>query len=471
MTKKLYSFDDHPEHREQLKPWADKWVANALSTVPMSDTDRSIVHDAVLELYASARLEAPRAVVFCASPMSGTIAAGIAAGIWYLREHPEKHRELFGRSLSEAELIAAIRPGAEFCVRAATRYHETLQIAAPPQIRTAVATVATAVAAVRTADATVRTTADAADAVAAVRTATATATAAVAATAVRTAADAAATAVRTAATAAADDADAATATAVRTADATATADLQLVRFLALCVGRSWWMRDLGNQWVWRLMYLSFFRQVAQLEIDWSKWLPYEVCAEHSGPRYMHTRFSIVCDRFETLKLDEQNRPHCTDGPSHRWRDGWELHHWHGTRVAKRVIENPESLTAEELRGEQNTEVFRAIAERLGWARTLEKLGAKAVNSWIDPKTGLEYSLHVADIGGEEARFVRKQSSVTKQNEQPIYLEPVPSLIETAQAARKWQAMAAFLDDGDERGGLELARHCNKNPQLEYAWEA
>jgi len=48
---------------------------------------------------------------------------------------------------------------------------------------------------------------------------------------------------------------------------------------------------------------------------------------------------------------------------------------------------------------------------------------------------------------------------------------VPELLKTAQAARKWQAMAAFLSEGDEQGGLELARHCNKDPELVYAWEA
>ena len=38
--KKLYELT--PEHRAQLKPWADRWIANAMSTEPMTEADRVI---------------------------------------------------------------------------------------------------------------------------------------------------------------------------------------------------------------------------------------------------------------------------------------------------------------------------------------------------------------------------------------------------------------------------------------------
>lgn len=37
---KLYSFRDHPDHEAQLKGWADKWIANAMSTKAMDDHER-----------------------------------------------------------------------------------------------------------------------------------------------------------------------------------------------------------------------------------------------------------------------------------------------------------------------------------------------------------------------------------------------------------------------------------------------
>jgi hypothetical protein len=219
--------------------------------------------------------------------------------------------------------------------------------------------------------------------------------------------------------------------------------------------------------------MSFFRHVAQLQIDYSKWSHWEAAAIHAGFRWMHSRFCIVSDRPERLLVDERNRPHCADGPSHQWWDGWKLYYWHGVRVPERVIMAPESYTPDELRqlNSDNTEQFRALAERLSWTRTLEKLGSKSVNTWDDADTGLRYELHEAQLGGEAARFIAKQSSVLKDGSQPRYMESVPALCETAQSARKWQAMAAYLSEGDTQGAMELARHCNAHPELRYDWEA
>ncbi len=38
-----------PEHRAQLKPWADRWIANAMSTKPMDDHDREQMRSAIAQ--------------------------------------------------------------------------------------------------------------------------------------------------------------------------------------------------------------------------------------------------------------------------------------------------------------------------------------------------------------------------------------------------------------------------------------
>jgi hypothetical protein len=103
---KIYSLT--PEHRAQLKPWADKWIANALRTEPQTDSDRESMRVAMRGLYEAARLDAPPREVFAAGPISGAIAAGIAARVWWLRENPQRHAACFGRVLSEADLMSAI---------------------------------------------------------------------------------------------------------------------------------------------------------------------------------------------------------------------------------------------------------------------------------------------------------------------------------------------------------------------------
>ena len=77
------------EHKKQLRPWADKWIANAMSTRPIEEHEKPIIREHIKGLYRSAKLEPPpdHRIVFVSSPFIGRFVAGFAAGIWYLRKH------------------------------------------------------------------------------------------------------------------------------------------------------------------------------------------------------------------------------------------------------------------------------------------------------------------------------------------------------------------------------------------------
>ncbi len=100
-----YNIGDHPEHRAALPDHANLWIENALSTEP---ADQPRAREAIRGLYEAANLEPPPREVFVASPLTAHIAGGVAAGIWWLRHTPQEHDALFGRTASEAELMAAI---------------------------------------------------------------------------------------------------------------------------------------------------------------------------------------------------------------------------------------------------------------------------------------------------------------------------------------------------------------------------
>ena len=104
-------------------------------------------------------------------------------------------------------------------------------------------------------------------------------------------------------------------------------------------------------------------------------------------RVVHEEFCIVCDFPEVLKLDERNRPHCADGPSHRWRDGWALYHWHGTRIPQSWIEDKTSLTAAIALTVRNVEQRRAAMEIVGWHNVLRELKGYVVAKDPDPQHG------------------------------------------------------------------------------------
>ena len=83
----------------------------------------------------------------------------------------------------------------------------------------------------------------------------------------------------------------------------------------------------------------------------------------------------VSDRPEVLRVDNENRPHCENGPSHRWRDGWSLYYWHGVEIPGEWVSG-KPPSAQEALTWPNIEQRRAAAEIVGWANILAQLDAR-----------------------------------------------------------------------------------------------
>ncbi|MBK8009566.1 MAG: hypothetical protein IPK23_14925 [Rhizobiales bacterium] len=135
-------------------------------------------------------------------------------------------------------------------------------------------------------------------------------------------------------------------------------------------------------------YLSAYRDILGLNLpEHAAYAHWEQAAIHGGFRVMHEEFCMVSDFPEVLKVDDQNRPHCENGPSHRWRDGWSLYHWHGVKIPAEWIERKDRLTPKIALTWQNIEQRRAACEILGWARILNELNAKTIDKDGDPEIG------------------------------------------------------------------------------------
>ena len=91
----------------------------------------------------------------------------------------------------------------------------------------------------------------------------------------------------------------------------------------------------------------------------------EEVAAQCGPCFLHREFCIVSDFPEQVSRDRKGRPHCEDGPSLRWRDGWSLYHWHGVPVPRDVIERPEAITIARIDNEPEDGIQDAMLERIG----------------------------------------------------------------------------------------------------------
>ena len=83
----------------------------------------------------------------------------------------------------------------------------------------------------------------------------------------------------------------------------------------------------------------FFRilSIERFEIE-------EVLIKNCGWVWWHENVLVISDRPSVINRDEQGRLHCETGPSIAYRDGWQLHHWHGTSIPREWIDDRKSLT-------------------------------------------------------------------------------------------------------------------------------
>ncbi len=386
-TAKKYELTE--EHKAQLKPWADKWIANAMRTRPMDDEDRAAMRVAIKGLYEAAGKTPPpdHRIVFVPSPFVARFAGGFAAAIWYLRKTGK---------------LPATNAATDAATSAATDAATSAATDAATRDATRDATYAATYAATR--DAT--------------RDATSAATDAATSDATRDATDAATDAATYAATRAATDA--------ATRDATDAAKKALraekaitgrlggdkwfryptesivllaktigVGALGLqCAERAYAMWQGGNQWSAWTAFISFFRHVAKLGIDYSKWQHWEAATVHGSYRVMHEEFCIVSDFPTTLTVDAQNRPHCDTGPFSAWADGTALYALHGVRVPEWTVETPvDQIDPKLVLGLTNTEERYAVMRRVGIHRFMEALKAEVLD------TDGKYRLLYIDIEG------------------------------------------------------------------------
>ncbi len=468
-TKKKYTLTD--EHHAQLKPWAERWIKNAMRTRPMDDEDRRLTREAIVGMYAAAGKPAP-IVVFVPSPFVAAFASGFAASIWHKRKGSgadathaatDDATDVATDDATYAATHDATYAATHDATRAATydatdvatydATHDATYAATHAATHDATHAATHAATHDATRDATHAATYDATrDAThaathAATHDATLDATHAATYDATLDATHAATHAATHDATDVATDDATHDATRAATDVATRAADLSkwfvvpgdmvaVARSLGVgefglgCAALSWKFRSGGNQWSGYDSFFSFFRHVAKLDIDYSKWAHWETASEHSGPRYVHEKFCIISDFPSTLKVDEQNRPHAESGPFCEWADGSRLYSWHGARVAAEWIEHKKTLDPKTALTHGNVELRRAAAEIIGWAKVLEHVSAKTIDKDKDPEIGELLEADLPDSNG--SRFLRVHCGTGRD-----FVLPVPAEMKTARQANAW----------------------------------
>lgn len=173
--------------------------------------------------------------------------------------------------------------------------------------------------------------------------------------------------------------------------------------------------------------------------------------------------AICIARPRLVCIDEKGNLHSAKGPAIAFDDGYEEYAWHGTWVTEQIIMKPATLTSKEIMAETNSEVSRAIAERLGWDEYLKRVETILVHKWFDETTKSHYELYdfKERKGSLQPRLLKMESPELNDGTRPYYIEPVPPQAQTCQAARRWQCDSL----------LPKIEECNKNPTLQFEIEA
>ena len=153
-------------------------------------------------------------------------------------------------------------------------------------------------------------------------------------------------------------------------------------------------------------------------------------ANHTGWLNVYEDAVVFQHRPEIIKFDAEKRLHSEDGPAIRYRDGYSLYSWHGTRIPSEWITNKSALTAKIAITWENIEQRRCACEILGWAKILKELDSKIIDEDIDPEIGTLLEVTIPDVGKE--KFLRVLCGTKRE-----FALPVPPEMMTSLEAQAW----------------------------------
>ena len=167
-------------------------------------------------------------------------------------------------------------------------------------------------------------------------------------------------------------------------------------------------------------------------------------AKTCGWIYCSREIAIVMDRPSVIKMDDQNRLHCENGPAILYPDGFTVYSWHGVRIPREWIQNKDSLTPAMALNWENTEQRRAACEILGWVNILKELDAKVIDEHEAAMIGTLLEVNIPDIGRE--KFLKVLCGTGRE-----FAIPVPPNMNTALEANAW----TFGMDPEELRDIEV----------------
>ena len=204
------------------------------------------------------------------------------------------------------------------------------------------------------------------------------------------------------------------------------------KFTTECIKSSRRMYQGGNMWAGFLAYAEGMRDVIGLTgLDcWAKYQAWEDAGREGGFRYMHEEFCIVSDFPEILKVDGRNRPHSEVGPSHRWRDGFEIYHLNGVRLHKELWQSivNRTIPTKDAIQLKNQEHRTLALQYIGGSKLEKDLGGVV-------KSKDEYGslIELTELKDQNGRNYLYYKAIDPSKNEYIYLRTHPDTITPTEA--------------------------------------
>jgi hypothetical protein len=182
-----------------------------------------------------------------------------------------------------------------------------------------------------------------------------------------------------------------------------------------------------------LGFYDYFSVVCNLEKQTKELRGLLGLSRSAGWALPYKNICWISERHNILNRDGEGRLHNIDGPALVYPDGWSIYAVHGVRLPEWIIENPEKITPEGIREEENAEIRRVMLDKFGWSNYLKVSDAELLNAdgWGDL-----YRVNIPD--DEPLVMVKLINSTPEPNgKRKQYLQRVPPSIETAEAAVAW----------------------------------
>jgi hypothetical protein len=305
-----------------MTEWRDRWAANILDTRPMTEEDRRITVDAINGMYEAVNLPRPKSIVFVPSPYALRFGGGFGAGLHYVES---QYKDL-ARTMIPAAREQAKKSYIGQVVAAAMPGAPAVSVIDPPTEPFPIPRGKSVV----------------------------------------------------------QDHSWYLADFASASQWSKTVGGAEAEFFWRCAQEAWRMWQGGNQSGSLEAHISFFKEVAEVDIPgYDKYKHWENAALHSGPRIVHEEFCLVSDKPLYLHMDDRERPHNPSGPFAEWSDGTKAYAVHGTWVPWWIIERPELISVQTIAGEQNQEIRRLMVSMFGEGRYMEESKAKLLHkdSW------------------------------------------------------------------------------------------